>query len=241
MKKRGRMAKMLAILICGLILGVIVFKITLNNTTDVLVAVQDIPSGTQLTSSMFQVKKVHQDGVEPDALHSSDSMLDKSGAMKAIAVTKILSGSQLSQTNVSLPTSENSIASKIAKGDAGMLLPINQINGLSNSLNMNDTVALLATVDTTVDDENGRRVVPQTIVLGENIRIIGIEKDDKGVVIGYIVDVKGQTAEDIHHILATQDKDNKSAIRVIVTGIGDNKTELPKAPLGDIVSRYLKQ
>lgn len=249
---KTRIVSLTLVGVLGLAVATIVTTSLTGNTTTVYVAKSDIATGMKIDSKFFEKVSIPKDGVEPDAILDEKLMLNPKGEYSAYANNMIVKGAQITKTNTSLPGEQNSIVAGLEDGQVAIMLPVKTTNGFTEGVNVGSRISLLATVDVKKTDKasNQTKDSQETIVINENIKVLGLERDktnNNNTVVGYYIGLPAQQAKDVQHILTAQgdDENRRSVLRVVVTKTQPDGTPykdiIPRTPIGDLTSRYYQQ
>ena len=140
-----------------------------GNFAQIAVAVQKIPSKTQITAQMIEFKDIPGKYVSPGAI------MDTKDAVGKLAVTDIYPGEQLLQNKL---TGKNSpvgnLALKVKTGQRAVTVAVNDVSALAGLVSPGDRVDVLTTLD--VQNES------VTTTLFENIEVLAINQETDNTV-----------------------------------------------------------
>lgn len=180
MLKSSKRISLIIIIVAGLILSGSLFMIFVGNTTEVLVATQDVKANTKIKESMFTIERVDTASL-PDNYLSADSAKDVVGYYTYIGFTK---GSVISKSNIA--TSAKKASGAIEKGKT--LLTISAEN-LPTGIQSGDKVNIIIGANT----DSGNKVV----LTYQNIDVSNIYVDDEGSITGLEVSVTPEQSQKI--------------------------------------------
>jgi Flp pilus assembly protein CpaB len=144
-KRRGGLVLILFGLVLAGVVGYLVLRVTEQATSekvqtiDVVVALQDIPERTILTSSLVAIRPVLPDGLPPTVLTRPEQV---NGQM---TTTRIFAGEMILNSRLADTKGNSGIAYALEKGKVLVTLPGSDIVGL-NAVRPGDHVDLLMTV-----------------------------------------------------------------------------------------------
>jgi len=139
-------------------------------TGEVLVARQDIPARTLITSDMLEVARVPRNYIHPQAISKLDT------AAGGVTVSPIVQGEQLLRSQVvRQQDSRADLAYRIPPGKRAVSIPIDDISGVSGFPRVGDHVDVIGTVTIPVPGPSGQEVQRVfTVVALQDIEILAV-------------------------------------------------------------------
>ena len=137
-----------------------------GNTKQVLVASQEIPAGTTISSNMVSAKDI------PSAYVSSNSYADVGDVVGKTTATAIGANSQISGYMVSASENTSSLAAKIPAGNKAVSVNVSSNNGVSNLLRCGDKVNVYSANSST---DSMRKIADEVLVLALDSTLSGPE------------------------------------------------------------------
>ena len=115
---------------------------TKENLVNVVVAANEIPAGATITAASLKTIEV------PSAYVSSGAVSDAEGFVGQTAITRIDSGTQLTNSSVAGGRNTGSLANSLAAGYKAVTISVDSVQGFSGMLRAGDTVDVLTTSST---------------------------------------------------------------------------------------------
>jgi pilus assembly protein CpaB len=133
-----------------------------NQQRQVLVASQDIPARTTITSSMFHTETRDSKASQPDAIS------DPARATGALSLISIPSGSQITASDVG-SNAELPLPVRLKHGMRAVSIPVDRVKGVAGLIQPGDRVDVIAVPP---KDNNG--VFPPAITILRGVRVLAI-------------------------------------------------------------------
>ena len=173
------------ILLVGVLLGIITIfflnryisslektpqEIAATSYTEVVVALTSIPEHVRITQEMVQLASVPTEGVHPDAVK------DMAKVVGAISRTDIINGEQILAGRIVNEESDAGLSYWIPENMRAVTLPVNEITGVANYIQIGDKVDILATYEFEVDvpGQQEEETVQMTYTQLQNIEVIAV-------------------------------------------------------------------
>lgn len=184
------------ILLIGVILGLItVFflnkyitsleeveeAVAATSYSDVVVAAKSIPEHIKITEDMLKIESIPTDAVHPDAIVSLDKIVG------GISKSEILNGEQVLSGRVVIDETDGTLSYWIPEDMRAITIPVNEITGVANYVDVGDKVDILATYQMEVKQPDGEeKDIPFTYTQLQNIEILALgglkPKGDAGTI-----------------------------------------------------------
>ena len=173
------------ILLVGVLLGIITIfflnryisslekspeEIAATSYTEVVVALTSIPEHVRITQEMVQMASVPTEGVHPDAVK------DMALVVGAISRTDIINGEQILAGRIVNEESDAGLSYWIPENMRAAAIPVSEITGVANYIQVGDKVDILATYEFEVDvpGEEEEETVQMTYTQLQNIEVIAV-------------------------------------------------------------------
>ena len=135
-----------------------------GNFAQIAIAVQKIPSKTQITPQMLQFKDIPGKYISPGAI------MDNKDAVGKLAVTDIYPGEQLLQNKLADKNSPiGNLALKVTTGHRAVTVAVNDVSALAGLVSPGDRVDVLTTLDVLNESV--------TTTLIQNIEVLAINQE----------------------------------------------------------------
>jgi pilus assembly protein CpaB len=159
---------------------------TQQNLSTVVVAKQDIPSGTAIKESMLKEETVYKDMLQPRAATSIDRAIDK------ITLAPISKGEQVLLNKITLSGQEGSLSMKVPSGKRAITIPVDNISSVGGMVRPGDHVDIVGMVPIPAVNAEGKQVTQMTtmplfqdvlvLAVGQEFTSIpGTKKEEKAV------------------------------------------------------------
>lgn len=173
------------ILLVGVLLGIITIfflnryisslektpeEVAATSYTEVVVALTSIPEHVRITQEMVQLASVPVEGVHPDAVK------DMNLVVGAITRTDIINGEQILAGRIVNEESDAGLSYWIPENMRAVAIPVSEIVGVANYVEVGDKVDILATYEFEVDvpGEEEPETVQMTYTQLQNIEVIAV-------------------------------------------------------------------
>ncbi|MCD6539813.1 MAG: Flp pilus assembly protein CpaB [Candidatus Omnitrophica bacterium] len=146
---------------------------------EVVVAKEDIPAKTKISSEMLIRARIPSKRLQPDALTSLDSIVGK------IAKRDIIEGEQIRASFLMIPGSQKSLSLKIPEGKRAITIPVDKISSIEGMINPGDSVDIVGSFSIPVPTQGGK-TVNQTMVVPmfENVLVLAVGAKIEAVSLG---------------------------------------------------------
>lgn len=173
------------ILLVGVLLGIITIfflnryisslektpeEIAATSYTEVVVALTSIPEHVRITQEMVQMASVPTEGVHPDAVK------DMAMVVGAISRTDIINGEQILSGRIINEESDAGLSYWIPENMRAVAIPVSEIVGVANYIQVGDKVDILATYEFEVEvpGEEEEETVQMTYTQLQNIEVVAV-------------------------------------------------------------------
>lgn len=204
--------------------------------TEVVTAAQNIPPDTPITKEMLTTTFLPDEAVLEHTLKNLDDVVGK------IATAEIIQGEQiLSSRLIALGEAKETkyLEYAVAEGKRAITIGVNNISGLSNMLEPNNRVDVIAQYELDViGPDNKETTIDYTVMLLENIRILAVdnkltEQQKAEAEAPYVALTLEVTPKEAMEISMTE---YKGQLRVALrTPLDDKKTLLPALTIEKII------
>ena len=231
MKGSGKKVMILAI-IMAIITTYLVFTYLKNagssekeiQTVDVVVATKDIEKKVAIAAADVKTIKMDKQYVLPTAHTSVNDVIGKRITDRIMAGEQILRGRIVDETNTTL-------AYVIPEGKRAVTINVNEASEVGDFIRPGDYVDILGTYDKwEYEDKNNKYIIPpKTVVVAQNIKILGMGQqqtlpDDPRAELSKTVTL-AVTLEEAQKITLSEEK---GVVRMILRRVGDDKTDNSK-------------
>ena len=173
------------ILLVGVLLGIITIfflnryisslektpeEVAATSYTEVVVALTSIPEHVRITQEMVQLASIPVEGVHPDAVK------DMNLVVGAITRTDIINGEQILAGRIVNEESDAGLSYWIPENMRAVAIPVSEIVGVANYVEVGDKVDILATYEFEVDvpGEEEPETVQMTYTQLQNIEVVAV-------------------------------------------------------------------
>jgi pilus assembly protein CpaB len=171
------------ILLVGVLLGIITIfflnryisslqkspeEIAATSYTEVVVALTSIPEHVRITQEMIQMASIPTEGVHPDAVK------DMALVVGAISRTDIINGEQILAGRIVNEESDAGLSYWIPENMRAVSIPVNEITGVANYIQIGDKIDILATYEFEVDVPGEEEEVQRTYTQLQNMEVVAI-------------------------------------------------------------------
>ena len=173
------------ILLVGVLLGIITIfflnryisslektpeEVVATSYTEVVVALTSIPEHVRITQEMVQMASVPTEGVHPDAVK------DMALVVGAISRTDIINGEQILAGRIINEESDAGLSYWIPENMRAVAIPVSEIVGVANYIQVGDKVDILATYEFEVDvpGQEEEETVQMTYTQLQNIEVVAV-------------------------------------------------------------------
>ncbi len=196
---------------------------TAYETTEVIVAIQDIPANTEITNEMIVTKKLLATNVQINAIRSTSEAIGK------ITSTDIITGEQIITERLAIGQENTAVSYTIPENMRAISIPIKETTGVAGYVSKGDKIDIL--INDVVNDANLTSTQLQNIsVLQKGINSadnIELQSVNKGLTDSLTVLVTPGQAEIIAYALNVN-----SPIVVTLRNPTDN-TKVPSVGYGE--------
>lgn len=173
------------ILLVGVLLGIITIfflnryisslekspeEIAATSYTEVVVALTSIPEHVRITKEMVQMASIPTEGVHPDAVK------DMALVVGAISRTDIINGEQILAGRIVNEEYDAGLSYWIPENMRAVAIPVSEIVGVANYIQVGDKVDILATYEFEVDvpGQGEQETVQMTYTQLQNIEVVAV-------------------------------------------------------------------
>jgi len=143
-----------------------------KNQATIVVARQDIPSGTTLTETMLKEARVNKAIAQPRVASSIDRVVGK------ITVAPISKDEQVLLNKVSISAQETSLSSKIPRGKRAITVPVDNISSVGGMIRSGDHVDIVGVVPIPGIGADGKQVNQMaTLPLFQDVMVLAMGQE----------------------------------------------------------------
>ena len=143
-----------------------------KDLTLVVVAKQDIPTGTAIEGKMLKEETVHKDMLQPRAATAMDRVVGR------IALVPFSKGEQILLNKVTLSGLETSLSSKVPAGKRGITVPVDNISSVGGMVRPGDHVDVVGMVPMPAIGPDGKPAAQMnTVPLFQNVLVLAVGQD----------------------------------------------------------------
>lgn len=140
--------------------------------TTVVIARQDIPSGTVVKESMLVEEKLPKKLIQPRAAGSMDRVVDR------ITVAPISKGEQILLNKITLGGQESSLSMKIPAGKRAITVPVDNISSVGGMIRPGDHVDIVGMVPIPAINAEGKQVSQMTTMpLFQDVLVLAVGRE----------------------------------------------------------------
>jgi len=172
------------ILLIGVLLGLItVFFLnryinSLNQTeeavaatsySEVVVAAKSIPAHVKITGDMLMLSSIPIEAIHPDAMLALDKVVG------GISRSEIINGEQVLSGRIVTDDIKATLSYQIPENMRAMTIPVNEVSGVANYIDVGDKVDILVSYEFEVKDPAGEeKSIPYTYTQLQNIEVVAL-------------------------------------------------------------------
>lgn len=202
---------------------------TQQSLTTVVVAKQDIPSGTVIKDTMLKEEKVYKDMLQPRAATSIDRVVEK------IAIAPIAKGEQVLLNKVTISEEVTSLSMKVPAGKRAITIPVDNISSVGGMIRPGDHVDIIGMVPTQGLSAEGKTVTQMTTMpLFQDVLVLAVGQEITGSVAVKKEEAKALSTA-ITFALSPQEANliafvqEQGKVRLVLRSPGDTQVQ-PPAP-----------
>ncbi len=136
---------------------------------DVVVAAKSIPEHITITEDMVTISSVPEEALHPDALTSLDKVVG------GISRSEIINGEQILSGRIATEDIKATLSYQIPDNMRAMTIPVGEVSGVANYIDVGDKVDILATYTFQVEDGTGEEEdVSMTYTQLQNIEVMAL-------------------------------------------------------------------
>lgn len=170
----------------GFLVAISLFLFLSAQTVDVLVAKQDIPAGTRVEATQFEVKTLNQDSLVPGVITAdqADFLAGK------ITDTKIIHGLPVAQSQFHGKEVNSVVTNMAPEGKTVITVAADQFKAISDQLTTLDRLNVYATLETD-------KIGTVTKLMFQGVEIAGVVRDEENHIAGVSLILTPEEAEDL--------------------------------------------
>ncbi len=136
---------------------------------DVVVAAKSIPEHVKITEDMVTISSVPDESLHPDAFTTLDKVVG------GISRSEIIKGEQILSGRIASDEIKATLSYQIPENMRAMTIPVNEVSGVANYIDVGDKVDIIATYSLQGKDGTGaEKDVSMTYTQLQNIEVIAL-------------------------------------------------------------------
>lgn len=160
---------------------------TQKNLTTVVVARQDISSGTVIEENMLKEETVRKDMLQPRAAISIDRVANK------ITLAPISKGEQVLLNKLTISGLETSLSTKVPRGKRAITIPVDNISSVGGMIRPGDHVDVMGMVPVPAMTPEGKQVAQlSTMPLFQDVLVLAVGQEFTAAIPGATGEKKGE-------------------------------------------------